>query len=80
MSLISYISRRFLAMIPILSGVLLLTFALTLQLPGSPFNQEGSKINYETAGVAEAALGLDKTIYIQLGMYILNILKGNWGN
>ena len=80
MSLISYIARRVLAMIPILLGVLLITFALSLQLPGSPFNTEGTKINYVTAGIAEEELGLDKAVYIQLGMYVLNILKGNWGN
>ena len=80
MSLISYVTRRVLAMIPILLGVLMLTFILSLNLPGSPFNQEGTKINYVTAGIQEAALGLDKPIYIQLGMYVMNILRGNWGN
>ena len=68
MSLISYVTRRVLAMIPILLGVLLLTFMLSLQLPGSPFNQQGTKINYVTAGIAEDALGLNEPIYIQLGM------------
>ncbi len=80
MSLISYVTRRVLAMIPILLGVLLLTFMLALELPGSPFNQEGTKINYVTAGIAEDALGLNEPIYIQLGMYVMNILRGNWGN
>jgi len=80
MSLISYVARRILAMIPILIGVLLLTFMLSLQLPGSPFNSQGTKINYVTAGIAEEALGLDQPIHIQLGLYLLNILKGNWGN
>ena len=67
-------------MIPILLGVLVLTFALTLKLPGSPFNPMGSKINYVTAGIREAELGLDKPIYIQLWLYIVRILKGDWGN
>ncbi len=80
MSLISYVTRRVLAMIPILLGVLLLTFILSLQLPGSPFNSPGTKINYRTAGIAEAELGLNEPIHIQLWMYIMNILRGNWGN
>ncbi|MHA1474258.1 MAG: hypothetical protein ACTSPA_01925, partial [Promethearchaeota archaeon] len=80
MSLISYVSRRILAMIPILLGVLLLTFMLSLQLPGSPFNQEGTKINYVTAGILEAELGLDQPVHIQLWRYIKRITVGNWGN
>ena len=80
MSLISYVARRILAMVPILLGVLLITFVLSLSLPGSPFNQQGTKINYVTAGIAEDALGLNDPILSQLGAYILRILKGNWGN
>ncbi|QEE15756.2 ABC transporter permease [Promethearchaeum syntrophicum] len=76
----SYTARRILAMIPILIGVLLITFILSLELPGSPFNPEGTKINPESTKVAEELLGLDKPIYTQLWLYIKRILQGEWGN
>ena len=67
-------------MIPILLGVLLITFILSLELPGSPFDPMGTKINPKTSKVAEDLLGLNEPIHIQLQLYIVRILKGNWGN
>ena len=66
-------------MIPILIGVLLITFVLSLELPGSPFDPPGSKINPETTKYLEEKFGLNKPIYIQLWLFILRMIQGDWG-
>lgn len=80
MSLINYALKRILSTIPILFGVLFITFALARQMPGSPFLLEGQKLQPELAAMREEQLGLNEPIYIQFWLYLKNIANGDWGN
>ena len=76
-----YILRRLLMAIPVLFGILVVTFVLGRLIPGDPCKAIlGEKA---TALVCERFIhdhGLDKPIYVQLGLYMRDVLRGDFGN
>ncbi|HOU13441.1 MAG TPA: ABC transporter permease [Anaerolineae bacterium] len=76
-----YIVRRLLLAIPVLFGILLVTFVLARLIPGDPCKAIlGEKA---TQAVCERFIrehGLDKPIYVQLGIYMRDVLQGNFGD
>lgn len=76
-----YIVRRVLLAVPVLFGILLVTFVLARLIPGDPCRAIlGEKA---TAAVCERFIhehGLDQPIHVQLGLYIRDVLKGDFGN
>ncbi|MHA1583827.1 MAG: ABC transporter permease [Promethearchaeota archaeon] len=83
MSLLLYTFRRLLALIPILFGVLLLTFILARAMPGNPYlfklgeHMTGSqKAWYEQQRVL---LGLDRSPIEQFFIWLGNLFRGDWG-
>jgi ABC-type dipeptide/oligopeptide/nickel transport system permease component len=80
LSLLKYIIRRLLALVPVLFGVMTLTFVLSRMLPGDPvlaylpihFNEE----QYQEAIVR---LGLDQPIIVQYFRYVVRLFSGDWG-
>ena len=80
MSMLKYIFRRFLVMIPVLFGVLLITFVLSRMMPGDPvlahLPQVYSPAQYDAA---LRRLGFDLPIWQQFFIYIGNLFTGNWG-
>ena len=81
MSLLKYILKRLLAAIPVLFGVMTLTFVLSRFMPGDPvlaYLPEG-KINWALYEQLKEQLGLNDPIYVQYFRYLGDILVGNWG-
>ncbi|MFX0033898.1 MAG: ABC transporter permease [Candidatus Hodarchaeota archaeon] len=81
MSMIKYIIRRLLAMIPVLFGVLTLTFILSRYMPGDPvlaYLPEG-RVTPEVYNYWFRQLGLDRPIYEQYFRYLGDLFTGNWG-
>ena len=76
-----YIVRRVLLAIPVLFGILLVTFVLARLIPGDPCKAIlGEKA---TAAVCERFIrdhGLDQPIHVQLGIYIRDVLRGDFGD
>jgi peptide/nickel transport system permease protein len=76
-----YILRRLFLSIPVLFGILLVTFAMARLIPGDPCRAIlGEKA---TAAVCDRFIqekGLDKPIHIQFGIYIGEILRGEFGD
>jgi peptide/nickel transport system permease protein len=84
MSLIKYISRRILAMIPVVFGVVALTFILSRLMPGDPVTallaaRGNVKPSQELIDSMKDQLGLDQPLIIQFIRYIFDLLTGNWG-
>jgi peptide/nickel transport system permease protein len=84
MSLLKYTIRRLLALIPILFGVLFMSFTLTRMMPGNPylFQIQGehitqSQIDWYNDQVE--ALGLDKNPVEQFFIYLGRLFSGDWG-
>jgi peptide/nickel transport system permease protein len=80
MSVIKYVFRRFLTLIPVLFGVLLLTFVLSRAMPGDPIlahiPQQYTREQYLDM---RHRLGFDRPLWEQFFIYMGNLFSGNWG-
>jgi ABC-type dipeptide/oligopeptide/nickel transport system permease component len=75
-----FVARRLLWAIPIMLGVLLLTFVVMQALPGGPVD----RMVGQAATEAERArlrreLGLDASLPVQFGVYLGNLARGDLG-
>jgi peptide/nickel transport system permease protein len=76
-----YVIRRLLLAIPVLLGILIVTFSLSRMIPGDPCRAMlGEKATAEVCAKFTTQFGLDKPIPVQFGIYMANILKGDFGN
>ncbi|MEX1248149.1 MAG: ABC transporter permease [Anaerolineales bacterium] len=78
----SYLVRRFLMAIPVILGILIVTFTIARLIPGDPCHSALGEHATEAACASFAArMGLDKPILVQLGIYMENILfRGDFGD
>ena len=78
--MLQYFIRRIFLSIPVLLGILMVTFAMARLIPGDPCRAIlGEKA---TAAVCDRFIhekGLDKPIHIQFGIYLDDILHGDFG-
>ena len=84
MSLSKYLVRRLIAIIPILFGVMTLTFFLSRMMPGDPViallqAQGVPSINPVTVAAKRHELGLDLPIILQYFRYLGELMIGEWG-
>src|ERR1044071_1377942 len=78
--MIQYILRRVLASIPVLIGVLLVTFALARMIPGGPcVAMLGEKATPEKCAIFNREKGFDRPIVVQLAVYMRDIVTGDLG-
>ena len=79
--MLGYISRRLLMSIPVLIGILLVTFVLARLIPGDPCKAMlGEKASQEVCERFNRDQGLDKPIYVQFAVYAGQIVRGNFGD
>ena len=75
-----YIVRRFFLSIPVLFGILLVTFALARLIPGDPCRAIlGEKATAEVCDRFIREKGLDKPIHVQFGVYVGEMARGDFG-
>src|SRR5512139_2238308 len=75
-----FLLRRLLLILPVLMGVLLVTFTITRLVPGDPcYVMLGEHATEESCKQFSARFGLDKSIPEQFIRYMLNLLKGDFG-
>lgn len=80
MSLIKYILKRFLTLIPVLLGALTVVFILSKFMPGNPvYAYLPQQFTMEQYWAVYRWLGLDQPILTQYFRYIYDIFTGNWG-
>jgi len=78
--MISYILRRIWQMVPTLLGVILLIFFLFKFFGGDPAEiMAGLKASPERIASLRAQLGLDKSVWQQLWVFVQQIFTFNWG-
>jgi peptide/nickel transport system permease protein len=76
-----YIARRIFASIPVLLGILLVTFSLARLIPGDPCRAIlGEKATEAVCARFIQEKGLDKPILTQFGIYISDMARGNFGD
>src|SRR5262249_53529867 len=75
-----HIVHRLLILFPALLGVLFLCFCLLQVMPADPaLVIAGPDARQETVDAIRAELGLDQSIVVQFGGYILRVLQGDLG-
>ena len=76
----TYILRRLLSSIPVLLGILFVTFALGRWIPGDPCRAIlGEKATDAICNEFIHRHGLDKPVPVQFGIYIQEIAQGDFG-
>ena len=76
----SYILRRIWQMVPTLLGVILLIFFLFKYFGGDPVEiMAGLKASPERIASLRAQLGLDKSVWEQLWVFVQQVFSFNWG-
>jgi peptide/nickel transport system permease protein len=72
--------KRLLGIIPVIFGVLLLTFVLVHSIPGDPVEvMLGESATSADREVLRHNLGLDKPLIIQFFQYVAKVAQGDWG-
>ena len=75
-----YIIRRVMASLPVLLGVLLVTFALARLIPGGPcVAMLGEKARPEVCAIFNHQKGFDRPIPVQLAFYMRDVVTGDLG-
>ncbi|MEE8485836.1 MAG: ABC transporter permease [Acidimicrobiia bacterium] len=78
--MLSFIARRTLLAIPVLFGIMVVVFLLLRAIPGDPCTAMlGERATEAACDRFNAANGLDESIFVQLFIYIKNVLTFNLG-
>ncbi|MFQ3662263.1 MAG: ABC transporter permease [Chloroflexaceae bacterium] len=78
--MLQYTLRRLIVAVPVLFGVLAVTFVLVRLIPGDPCTaQLGEKATEAICARFNAEKGLDKPIPVQFGIYIRDVFQGDLG-
>ncbi len=78
--MVNYIIRRLLIAIPVILLMILATFLLIQAVPGGPFDAVGERAMPEHMRlILERKYGLDKPLFEQFGLYLVNLLQGDLG-
>jgi ABC-type dipeptide/oligopeptide/nickel transport system permease component len=77
---LTYILRRMLLAVPVMFGVLVLTFAIIQVTPGDPARlMLGERATQEQISRLREQLGLNDPVLVQFGRYAVNAVQGNLG-
>jgi len=75
-----FLSRRLVLLIPVMVGILLITFAIVRLIPGDPcVAMLGEKATPATCNAFRERYGMNDNIMVQFGHYIVNIAQGDFG-
>jgi peptide/nickel transport system permease protein len=76
-----YLLRRILLAVPVLIGIVFLTFVLVRAIPGDPCRaMMGEKATQASCEAFKVRYGLNDSIVVQFGRYAQNLLQGDLGN
>ncbi len=79
--MLQYIIRRLLLLIPVLLGILLVTFIITRAIPSDPcLAMLGEKATPEQCAQFRERFGLNDNVLVQFGRYVINVAQGDLGS
>jgi len=79
--MLQYITRRLLTSLPVLLGILFITFSLARLLPGDPCRAAlGERATDEVCDAFIRREGLDRPIPVQFAIYLGDVLRGDLGD
>ena len=78
--MVNFIVRRILQTIPVLFGVIVITFILMYMIPGDPVvSMVGERYDEETIHKLRKELHLDDSLPMQFVHYVSNVMRGDFG-
>jgi len=78
--MIAYIVRRLFQLVLVLIGVSMITFTIMFLIPGDPaVTLAGKGATPETVARIRHRLALDKPVYVQYGMFVGRLVRGDLG-
>ena len=78
--MVNFIVRRILQTIPVLFGVIVITFILMYMIPGDPVvSMVGERYDEETIHKLRKELHLDDSLPLQFVHYVSNVMRGDFG-
>ena len=78
--MLTYLTRRLLLMIPVIFGVVTITFFLSRAVPGDPVDaMAGQRATEEQKQNIRERYGFDQPVIMQYGIYLLNLCQGDLG-
>jgi peptide/nickel transport system permease protein len=78
--MIQFIVRRLFLLLPVMLGILLVTFAIIRAIPGDPcFAMLGEHATQEKCAEFRVRYGLDQSIPVQFVRYLGNLARGDFG-
>jgi ABC-type microcin C transport system permease subunit YejB len=79
--MLQFLTRRLLLLVPVMIGILLITFAIVRLIPGDPcITMLGERATPEKCAAFMERYGLNDSIPQQFGRYIVNIVTGDLGD
>ncbi len=79
--MIQFAIRRIISTIPVLFGIILVTFALARAIPGDPCRAIlGEKATVEVCEKFKRDHGLDKPVAVQFVIFMTNVMRGDFGD
>lgn len=76
----AFLLKRPIQLIPVLLGISLITFVLIQLTPGDPVRiMLGPKASQEAVDFVRARYGLDQPVLVQYAYYLLNAIRGDFG-
>jgi peptide/nickel transport system permease protein len=78
--MLTYIFRRVVLAIPVLIGILIVTFTIARLIPGDPCTSAlGERATVEACEAFNRRMGLDQPLSVQLGIYMRDVVRGDFG-
>jgi peptide/nickel transport system permease protein len=80
--MLSYLARRVAGFVPLLLGISFVSFMVMAMAPGSPVDlmtDMNPKASPEAREALEKSYGLDQPLYVQYGLWLGRIVKGDFG-
>ncbi|MEM5776027.1 MAG: ABC transporter permease, partial [Anaerolineaceae bacterium] len=78
--MLQFITRRLLLLLPVLLGMLLVTFLIVRLIPGDPcVAMLGERATPEKCEQFRERFGLNDNVFVQFFRYVFNISKGDFG-
>lgn len=78
--MLTYLLRRLLLMIPVILGVVTITFFLSRAVPGDPVDaMAGQRATESQKQNIRERYGFDQPVMLQYGTYLLNLCRGDLG-
>ena len=79
--MVGFFVRRLIFTIPVLIGILIVTFVLVRSIPGDPCRAVlGERATDEICDAYFERYGLNEPVTVQFAIYVRNVLQGDLGN